>query len=233
MNTKMNATNLLYPAIGGEPLPHAPFGLLLPADECVDYVGTPRSGRPRGPVLAANCNLTRLQAAMDGRAGRASFGFGGIAGPGFSVVTIRCQLGSMQFYWLADASDPEVWSPIDTWRANRQASVMMVENGLAMYSVHEIDWIPGKSKSRTDDMRVECGKDHSVAFLSFATLLVASGLLEEQATTDLPGIPLSDVRVNVLLTERLKQYVLPEPLTGQPMLVLPGTTGAPDPATMH
>lgn len=225
MNTKMNATNLLPRAIDGESFAGCYSGLLLQPDEYVDLFGTPRSGRPGGPVLAAHCDLTRLRAVAGGRA---CFGFGCINGPGFSVVSIRIQVGSMQFYQLANASDPEVWSTIDTWRASRQAPVVMLENGLAMYFVNPIDWTPGKSKSRTDDMRGECGRDNSEAFLSFATELAASGLLEKQATTDLPGIPLSHVGVSVLLTERLKQYVQPAS-----MLVLPGPTDAPDSATMH
>lgn len=139
----------------------------------------------------------------------------------------------MQFYSLADASDPEVWWTIDKWRANRLAPVVMVENGMAMYSIHKIDGVPGKSKIKTDDMRVECGRDNSAAFLSFATGLASSGLLEEQATTDIPGITLSHVGVNVLLTERLKPHVVPEPLSGRPITILPGTAGAPDPGVMH
>lgn len=220
MNTRKNATNILTPTIDDAPLLACKSGMLVSADECVDYVGTPRSGRPRGPVLVAHCNLARYQAEANDRA---SIGFGRIAGPGFSVLTIRSQIGSRQIYWLANPSEPRLWSTIDTWRANRQAPTLLVENGMAMYSVHEIDWTPGKSKSRTDDMRVECGRDNSAAFLSFATRLAASGLLEKAATTDLPGVPLSHVEVNVLMTERLKQHAVVVPLCGQPM-VTPGPT---------
>lgn len=230
MSMKMDAANLPPDAIDGTPFSSCRFGMLLPVQTFVELFGTPRSGPPRGPVLVANCDLTRVRAASGGRA---CFGFGRIAGPGFSVVSIRYQIGSMQFYWLADASDPEVWSTIDTCRANRAAPIAMVEKDMMMYSVLEIDWSPGKSRSRTDDMRGECGGDNSVAFLSFVTSLASSGLLEEQATTDLEGIALSHVGVNILITERLQQYIIPEPQSGRPMMVLPEATGASDRSTMH
>ncbi|PZR48480.1 hypothetical protein [Paraburkholderia fungorum] len=230
MSMKTNEADFLIAAIDGVPLSRCQFGGLMPAHTYVKYFGTPRSGRPRDPVLVANCDLKDLQAAAGGRA---CFGFGRIQGPGFSVISIRFQIGSIQIYWLADASDVQMWKTIDAWRASNAVPVALVEAGMAMYSVHELDWIPGKSRSRTDDMRGECAGDNSAAFLSFAVGLASSGLLEEQATTDLEGIALSHVEVNVLITERLQQYFLPEPLSGRPMAVLPVTKGGPGRSTLH
>lgn len=31
------------------------------------------------------------------------------------IMTIRLQVGGTQVYWLADMTDPEVWSAIDVW----------------------------------------------------------------------------------------------------------------------
>ncbi|REE17136.1 hypothetical protein B0G71_0074 [Paraburkholderia sp. BL27I4N3] len=230
MNTKANELNYLSPTIEGASLPHCGFGMLLPAESYVDCFGTPRSGRPRSPVLAAHCNLTRLRAVAGGQA---CFGFGRIGAPGTPVISIRSQIGSVQTYWLADASDAQVWSAIDSWRRNRYAPVAMFENDLSMYSAHPIDWIPGKSKSGIDDLRHACGNDRSASFLAFAAKLAASGRLEEQATTDIEGVALSHVEVNVLLTERLGQYLIPEPLSGRPKASLPVTTGNSGPTSIH
>ncbi|MGE8165972.1 hypothetical protein ACQKRQ_38255 [Paraburkholderia sp. NPDC080076] len=230
MNTKVNETNFLSPTIEGVSLPRCRFGMLLPAKTYVDCFGTPRSGRPRSPVLAAHCNLTRLRAVAGGQA---CFGFGRIGAPGVPVISIRSQIGSVQTYWLADASDAQVWSAIDSWRSNGYAPVAMVENDLSMYSAHPIDWIPGRSKSGIDDLRHACGTDSSASFLAFAAKLAASGLLEEQATTDIEGIALSHVEVNVLMTERLSQYLTLEPLSGLPMAILPVTTGNSSPTSIH
>jgi hypothetical protein len=230
MSMKINESNYLFPAIEGVSLPHCRFGMLLPAETYVACFGTPRSGHPRSPVLAAHCNLTRLQAVAGGQA---CFGYGRIGAPGASVISIRSQIGSVQTYWLGDASDAQLWSAVDSWRSNGCAPVAMVENDLSMYSAHPIDWIPGKSKSGIDDLRRECGTDRSASFLAFAAKLAASGLLEEQATTDIEGIALSHVEVNVLLTERLSQYFIPEPLSGRPMAILPVTTGNSGPTSIH
>lgn len=51
--------------------------------------------------------------------------------------------------------------------------------------------------------------------------LVESGILQEQAETDVEGIPLRRVFVNVLLTERFKPCVDPSKLVEMPLYVKP------------
>jgi hypothetical protein len=131
-------------------------------------------------------------------------------------------MGATQIYFLADASCTKLWSVIDTWRANRQAPVALIEDGQVLYSVPEIDWTPGKSTSGIDYLRRECERDTSVPFMEFCSSLVASGIIERRATSDLEGIKLSYVEVNILMPERLTQYIgAPLSAGGPPVIVLP------------
>ena len=216
---KAKTKNSKIPMFDGMPARVGKFGVLIPDAEFCMLMQNRMSRSPRGPVLSASSKLKRLRGLMGGKA---SFGFGRVAGPGFSILTIRHQVGPVQIYWLADASDPQIWTAIDTWRANRQVPVALLENGEAIYAVPEIDWTPGVSTSGIDEFRSECGRDMSVPFVEFCLVLTESGIIERQATSDLEGIKLSHVEVNILIPERLTQYVgAPLSMGGPPVIVLP------------
>ena len=191
----------------------------MPEEAFLELVNNRTSRPPLGPVLAAHSNLARVGALSDGNG---SVGCGHRAGPGLSVVTIRFQIGATQIYFLADASCRQLWTVIDTWRANRQAPVALIEDGQILYLVPEFDWTPGKSTSGIDYLRRECERDMSVPFMEFCSSLAASGSIERQATSDLEGIKLSHVEVNILVPERLTRYIgAPLSAGGPPVIVLP------------
>jgi hypothetical protein len=216
---KLNRKSVKTPVPKGMPASLQKIGVFMSEAVFLQLVQNQTSRPPRGPVLAAHSNLKRVGALADGSG---SLGFGHIAGPGLSVVTIRVQMGATQIYFLADASCMKLWSVIDTWRANRQAPVALIEDGQVLYSVPEIDWTPGKSTSGIDYLRRECERDTSVPFMAFCSSLVASGIIERRATSDLDGIKLSNVEVNILMPERLTQYIgAPLSAGGPPVIVLP------------
>ena len=220
---KLNRKSVKPPVPKGMPASLQKIGVFMPEAVFLELVQNQTSRPPLGPVLAAHSNLKRVGALADGSG---SLGFGHIAGPGLSVVTIRVQMGATQIYFLADASCRQLWSVVDMWRANRQAPVALIEDGQVLYSVPEIDWTPGKSTSGIDYLRRECERDMSVPFMEFCSSLAASGTIERQATSDLEGIKLSHVEVNILMPERLTQYIgAPLSAGGPPVIVLPDSPG--------
>ncbi|CAG4886699.1 hypothetical protein [Paraburkholderia saeva] len=216
---KLNHKNVKAQAPKGMPGSLQKIGVFMPEEVFLELVQNQTSRPPLGPVLAAHSNLRRIGALADGSG---SVGFGHIAGPGLSVVTIRVQIGAAQIYFLADASCRKPWIAIDTWRGNRQAPVALIEDSQILYSLPEIDWTPGKSTSGIDYLRRECERDTSVPFMEFCSSLAASGIIERRATSDLEGIELSHVEVNILMPERLTKYIgAPLSAGGPPVILLP------------
>ncbi len=82
------------------------------------------------PVLS--CPISEEQKHLLGsQGGRSNLGFGCInLGDGSKLQTIRFQMGGLQFYWVADMVDPEVWAAIDMWRTvGRMPLLFRIENG--------------------------------------------------------------------------------------------------------
>jgi hypothetical protein len=169
---KLNRKSVKPPA-RGVPISLQKIGVFVPEPAFLELVQNQTSRPPLGPVLAANSNLTRVGALADGSG---SVGFGHIAGPGLSVVTIRVQMGAAQIYFLADASCRQLWTVIDTWRGNRQAPVALIEDGQVLYSVPEIDWTPGMVRDnwevRSCCLKKECYPTDCCRFAFFISLMV-------------------------------------------------------------
>lgn len=159
------------------------------------------------PVLS--CPISEGQKHLLGsQDGRSNLGFGCInLGDGSKLQTIRFQMGGLQFYWVADMVDPEVWAAIDMWRTVGSMPLLFrIENGK--------DWDAkfGVISGPTGSLRNEAFRSavDSVSTASTVTglfRLVSSGRLQAEATTDIPGVPLRHVFVNVLVTERVRQFV--------------------------
>ena len=55
-----------------------------------------------------------------------AFGIGAVPlGDGSSAVTLRLQVGTSQFYWLAHPDDPELWQLLETWAAAGRCAFML------------------------------------------------------------------------------------------------------------
>ncbi|MHA7684978.1 hypothetical protein [Cupriavidus sp. PET2-C1] len=159
------------------------------------------------PVLT--CPISEEQKHLLGsQGGRSNLGFGCInLADGSKLQTIRLQMGGLQFYWVADMVDPEVWAAIDMWRTvGRMPFLFRIENGDfwdASFCV--VDAITGPL--RNEVFRRGANPESSARAVTQMLGLVSSGILQEQATTDIEGMPLRHVFVNVLVTERVRKFI--------------------------
>ncbi|WP_231942645.1 hypothetical protein [Cupriavidus taiwanensis] len=159
------------------------------------------------PVLT--CPISEEQKHLLGSQYRKSnLGFGCIElGEGSRLQTIRFQMGDLQFYWVADMADPEVWAAIDMWRAvGRMPLLFRIESGDSWdMSFFVIDALTGKF--RNEAYRSGGNSASTASTMDALFQLVSSGVLQAQATTDISGMSLRHVFVNVLVTKRVSPFV--------------------------
>ncbi|CAN7673198.1 hypothetical protein LJR034_005420 [Caballeronia sp. LjRoot34] len=157
--------------------------------------------RPTTPVLTANVDLGMVANCAGSGAG--NFGLGCFQAEDCILLTMRLQVGTLQIYWLADASDPEVWKTIDSWKKGGKAGFALIQDKGAAF----IPWDISGPQNGVEQFRGECGKQKANQFVRAATTLAGSGRVHHQATTDIPGVPLEHVLVSVLMTDRLTEVV--------------------------
>jgi hypothetical protein len=151
-----------------------------------------------------------------------NFGFGTIQLRAGLVQSIRVQVHDVQIFWLADMTDPEVWAAIDKWRQAKHAPVQFNvrgEPGEHGRSVFLKAGVPLGTYRNEQFRNVPPPPAESI--WRAMTGLADSGILQQEAETDLEGIPLRRVFVNVLLTERFKPCVDASKLVEMPMHVQP------------
>jgi hypothetical protein len=158
--------------------------------------------RPSTPVLTSSCELDLLKkyARHDGAG---CFGFGCIHVDDCPLLTMRLQIGALQIYWLADPSDPELWKTIDLWKKVGQAGFALAQgSNVAFFSW---DMRSPQTGMTVEQFRGECGRNRAWEFMQCAASLAGSGRIQLNATTDIPGVRLEHVLVNILMTERLER----------------------------
>ncbi|KVK74443.1 hypothetical protein WJ47_34445 [Burkholderia ubonensis] len=150
------------------------------------------------------------------------FGFGTtVKTLGVPLMTIRLQVGGAQIYWLADLTDPEVWSAYDMWKRVGCAPIaLLLESGNNRSCKFGVQDVSGKPTSM-EDFRVYAGKPVSEDIWQTMEFLSKSGLMKMQATTDIPGVPLTQVLVNILLTKRLERYAIGPKYVTKPNIIVP------------
>ncbi|ABO57317.1 hypothetical protein QZM46_32225 [Burkholderia vietnamiensis] len=134
-------------------------------------------------------------------------GFGNVSAFGSPLITMRLQLNGTQIYWLADLTDPEVWAAYDRWK--RVGRVPISLNFDASSKRECVFCVPEVSRkpSGLEELRIHAGKPLTDYVWETMITLSTSGLLQCQATTDLPDVRLECVLVNVLVTKRLEPFV--------------------------
>lgn len=142
------------------------------------------------------------------------------SGQMLSIMTIRLQLGGVQLYWLADMSDAEVWRAVDAWRKRKQLPISVGHSKQMLYMVP--DYAVGRMV--LDSFRGEIRAEASPEFLDVVCGLASSGIVEAQATTDIPGVELQRVLVNVLMSPRLRKFVNGRVMREKPIVVNQATT---------
>ena len=158
---------------------------------------------------------------FSGRNFEICFGFGTMEVLGIPLMTIRLQLGGTQVYWLADLTDPEVWSAYDMWKRVGLAPIALLlesgNNGSCKFVVQHVSGEP----TSMENSRVYAGKPVSEDTWKTMVFLSKSGWMQMQATTDIPGVPLTHMLVNLLLTKRLKPFVGGPSYVTKPKIVVP------------
>ncbi|WP_261540135.1 hypothetical protein [Burkholderia multivorans] len=138
---------------------------------------------------------------------RYSMGFGNVSAFGSPLMTMRLQLNGTQIYWLADATDPEVWAAYERWkRAGRVPISLNFDASNKRECVFCVPEVPRKPSS-LEELRGHAGKPLTDYVWETMMTLSTTGLLQYQATTDLPDVRLECVLVNLLVTKRLEPFV--------------------------
>lgn len=201
----------------------------------VGSVSTAREFRPDSKLAKAlPANFPVLTCLLD-HADPASFqktppqvacGFGSIPLAGDQIMTIRLQLDGTQVYWLADMADPEVWSAIDTWTAAEKLPFALefaaAKKRNCLFGIVDI---PRKDLN-INRFRSNAGKDMPDGIWDELAELAGSGIMQIQATSDIPGIRLGQVCVNVLMTRRLRNFTKANPFAEKPVFATAGSSGA-------
>lgn len=159
------------------------------------------------PILTCPMDASVLDVLQRQKSG-GSFGYGSIPVDDIRLLTIRLQLGGVQIYWLADATDADVWRAMDKWaKVGFAPHVFLTDAGRKERTA-------AFGRSDVDPKAPIIGQYRSLQRASappemweMMTALAASGIIQLQATSDVRGIPLEVVLVNVLVTKRYTHHV--------------------------
>lgn len=144
------------------------------------------------------------------------FGFGTIEVGDRFILTIRLQLGGLQIYWVGDMTDPEIWAAIDSWKLARHVPVMFEVRGPQRVE-RLVGVMPVSGAALPQEAHRDADRPPTVHTWHDLKLLAESGLLQLQATTDIPGIPLQHVLSSPILTKRLEPFVNEQPPLREPV----------------
>lgn len=182
--------DFLSPNSGSTPdLIPAPMGLVRMAKNFSATSSFAAKMRPRSPVLVCSIDMARY---MEVSRTEGCFGFGHFRVGDRGVLSFRLQSGGAQVYWLADAADPRAWATVDNIRKG--------EVGFMLMQGIDAVFLPLKLEGRkdgVDSVRAE-SLSHPGGLSDVASYLANSGMVQRTATTDIPGMELNYVQVNVL-----------------------------------
>lgn len=156
----------------------------------------------------SNLSSPGLTACFATKEGRGNFGFGAIQLRQGLVYSIRVQVNGVQTYWLTDMTDPEVWAALDKWRKAKQALIQFNVRGEPGELGHSVFLKPRVPQGAYRNEQFRNAPAPSVKNIwAGMSALAQSGILEQQAESDIEGITLRRVFVNVLLTKRFEPCV--------------------------
>jgi hypothetical protein len=176
-----------------------PAGELRAVRDFTRHLDDARKLRSAAPVFVTTADSSQF---ATHRSGRGSFRMGAMEFDDCVIVTARLQMGGVQFIWLADASDVEVWRAIDNMQRTRQAAFVFVMDGNGD-DILFLPWQLQTPSSGLDRYRREMERSQGT-FLTKARELINSKAVEEGAQSVIPGVSLECTRVNLLLTTKLK-----------------------------
>ncbi|CAL8477089.1 hypothetical protein [Caballeronia sp. S22] len=122
-------------------------------------------------------------------------------------MSMRYQMDDLQVNWVAQMTDPEVWSAIDSW--TRIGKVVI------LFAIHEAD---GSRRGLICSVDIETHRLTNEKFRypeeaptvrawQQMASLVRLGILQLGATSDIEGVSLRHVLTGVLVTDRLEAVI--------------------------
>jgi hypothetical protein len=180
-------------------LPLVSIGTLHRASEFARISTTASAMKPDTPVLGSPVDMKRY---LDLSRVEGTFGFGHFRVDGRIVLSMRLQSGAAQIYWLADSADPSLWAAIDVMKKNREVGFMLEEGRQSAF----VRWDLPPSDEDIRVLRAE-SLGHPGGLSNAAVELASSGQVEANATTDIPGVELKYVHVNVLASESVQHLL--------------------------
>ncbi|MGQ7935452.1 hypothetical protein [Paraburkholderia sp. D1E] len=172
-----------------------PFGALDRASTYAPFSEDAAKLRSATPVFVTSIETE----VVDRLKGLALFRMGGIEVDGCAVVTARIQKGSAQFVWLADATDPDFWSALDTMRKTGRAGFVFINGEDTWFMQYKIEQ-PGTA---IDRYRRQLGRK-DVKFLEAAGSLITDGSMKQMASSIIPGLTVEHLQINILATRRVR-----------------------------
>ncbi|SAK74452.1 hypothetical protein AWB75_04147 [Caballeronia catudaia] len=142
----------------------------------------------------------------------ASFDFGRVPLVDGNFMTIRFQMDDLQVYWVAQMTDPEVWSAIDCWRRVGKVIILFDVHGADGSRRGLISCVDFEKRRLANEKFRYPERAPTVNTWNQMATLVRSGLLQLGATSDIEGVPLRHVRAGVLMTEGLEAILGKTPL---------------------
>lgn len=113
------------------------------------------------------------------------------------VLTIAIRRGSILMQWLADMTDPEIWTAFDTWRSHERIAVVFTAGEECRFE--SVEFTSTYSSLKCRDKISRHGKP---GFLTAMSALTSSGFLEAQTINGLAGASINAVSMNLMRTSR-------------------------------
>lgn len=175
------------------------------------------------PVLTFPLRLSEFQC-LSATSGPGNFGFGHVELDDGMLMTMRLQLGAVQFYWLAEMTDPELWAAIDMWRRFQRVPVCLkIEKSKILWDYAFVTW----------DVKLDAMKDEKYRYAprrvvtphDWHAIAGLTDIVRDRATTDIPGVPLQHAFASALLTKQFEEVSQQETKVKK-LVVVKGVNGA-------
>ncbi len=147
------------------------------------------------PVFTSHLTAKRINKL----GGSSVFRIGAIPFDDCLVMTIRYQKGKTMAIWLADASDPDLWSAVDNLRTTGEAGFSFVSGDLVWFSPYRTQDI-GAS---LDVYRQALGRSPN-GFMPRAAALIASKAMSSFTSSMLQGVDVTYAQVSILGTAQVQ-----------------------------
>ena len=147
-----------------------------------------------------------------------NFGLGHMQLSDRMLMTMRLQLEGTQFYWVAEMTDPELWAAIDMWRKYERLPIGLKVLNADGWAAKFLEVCFHDRPLRDEIYRAAPQRDATVHDWHEMAGLV-TGVVQQQATTDIDHVPLQHVFACALLTKQYANFAEQEPLVRKPVFV--------------